>query len=272
MDMHEILRAATSLLTVYGLKLVGAVLILIAGWSIASWANRAMLRLARKASRLDPTLTTFLASFVRWAILAFTIIAVLSQFGVETTSLIAVLGAASIAVGLALQGTLSHFASGVMLLLFRPFRVGDDIEVASHAGKVRAITLFATELATVDNVQLFLPNGMVWGAAIRNFSAHRTRRVDLAINVGYGNRLDAVLTLIRDVIAADSRPLTKPEPQVVTGALGDLAVQVLVRVWVETSDYLSFRQDLLARLKQRFDEDGVQLALVEHKLHNPPPP
>ena len=115
MDMHEIIRSTTTLLTVYGLKLIGAVVILIVGWLASSWAGRAMMRLSRRASKLDPTLTTFLASFVRWAILAFTIIAVLSQFGVETTSLIAVLGAASIAVGLALQGTLSHFASGVML-------------------------------------------------------------------------------------------------------------------------------------------------------------
>lgn len=272
MDMHEIIRAATSLLTVYGLKLIGAVVILIAGWSVSSWANRAMARLSRRTTRLDPTLAVFLASFVRWAILAFTLIAVLSQFGVETTSLIAVLGAASIAVGLALQGTLSHFASGVMLLLFRPFRVGDDIEVGIHAGTVRAITLFATELATADNVQLFLPNGMVWGAAIRNFSAHRTRRVELTVNVGYGNRLDAVLALIRDAIAADPRPLAKPAPQVVAGALGDLAVQVIIRVWVASADHPGFRYDLVAALKQRFDDAGVQLALTEHRLHNPPPP
>lgn len=270
MDMHEIIRSTTTLLTVYGLKLIGAVVILIVGWLASSWAGRAMTRLSRRASKLDPTLTTFLASFVRWAILAFTIIAVLSQFGVETTSLIAVLGAASIAIGLALQGTLSHFASGVMLLMFRPFRVGDDIEVGANAGTVRAITLFATELAMADNVQLFLPNGMVWGAAIKNFSAHKTRRVEVIVNIGYGNRLDAVLAMIRDTIAADPRPLAKPEPQVVAGALGDLAVQVIIRVWVNSLDYLGFRYDLVARLKQRFDDEGVQLALTEHTLHNPP--
>lgn len=271
MDMKQIIHDATTLLTVYGLKLIGAVLILIIGWLVSTWANRAIVRLSQRAKKLDPTLTTFLASFVRWAILAFTLIAVLSQFGVETTSLIAVLGAASIAVGLALQGTLSHFASGVMLLLFRPFKVGDDIEVGPNAGTVRAITLFATELAMADNVQLFLPNGMVWGAAIKNFSAHKTRRVELIVNVGYGNRLDAVLAMIRDTVAADSRPLPRPEPQVVAGALGDLAVQVIIRVWVKSTDYLPFRYDLVARLKQRFDDEGVQLALTQHELHNPPP-
>jgi small conductance mechanosensitive channel len=270
--MKQIIHDATTLLTVYGLKLVGAVLILIIGWSVSSWANRAMVRLSqRPSSRLDPTLTTFVASFVRWGILAFTLIAVLSQFGVQTASLIAVLGAASIAIGLALQGTLSHFASGVMLLLFRPFKVGDDIEVGVNAGTVRAITLFATELNMADNVQLFIPNGMVWGSAIKNFSAHKTRRVEITINVGYGNRLDAVLSLIRDTIAADKRPLARPEPQVVAGALGDLAVQVIVRVWVKSTDYLPFRYDLIARLKQRFDDEGVQLALTQHELHNPPP-
>ncbi|MGE0667381.1 MAG: mechanosensitive ion channel family protein [Sphingomonadales bacterium] len=270
MDMKQIIHDATALLTVYGLKLVGAVLILIIGWSVSSWAGRAMQRLSRRPGRLDPTLASFLTSFVRWGILGFTLIAVLSQFGVETTSLIAVLGAASIAIGLALQGTLSHFASGVMLLVLRPFRVGDDIEVNTYTGTVRAITLFSTELATPDNVQLFLPNGMVWGAAIRNFSAHRTRRVDLAVNVGYGNRLDGVLALIREAIAADPRPLAQPEPQVVAGALGDLAVQVIIRVWVRSTDHLAFRHDLLAALKQRFDDAGVQLALAEHRLHNPP--
>jgi small conductance mechanosensitive channel len=270
MDMHEIIRETTALLTVYGLKLVGAVVILIVGWSASSWANRAMVRLSRRTTRLDPTLAVFLASFVRYAIIAFTIIAVLSQFGVETTSLIAVLGAASIAVGLAVQGTLSHFASGVMLLLFRPFKVGDDIEVGANSGTVRAITLFATELAMGDNVQLFLPNGMVWGAAIKNFSAHKTRRVDLAINVGYGNRLDSVIALIKGVIATDPRPLAAPAPQVVAGALGDLAVQIVIRVWVSTADYWAFRYDLIEALKQKLDDKHVQLALLEHTLHNPP--
>jgi small conductance mechanosensitive channel len=270
MDMKQIIHDATTLLTVYGLKLVGAVLILVVGWSVASWSNRAMMRLSRRARRLDPTLAGFLASFVRYAIIAFTLIAMLSQFGVETTSLIAVLGAASIAIGLALQGTLSHFASGVMLLLFRPFKVGDDIEVGANSGTVRAITLFATELSTADNVQLFLPNGMVWGSAIRNFSGHKTRRVEVLLNVGYGNRIETVLALIRDVIAADPRPLDAPKPQVVASALGDLAVQVTVRVWVGAGDYWPFRYDLVEALKQRFDEQGVQIALIEHKLHNPP--
>ena len=147
----------------------------------------------------------------------------------------------------------------------------DDIEVGTNAGTVRAITLFATELAMADNVQLFLPNGMVWGAAIKNFSAHKTRRVEITVNIGYGNRLDAVLAMIRDVVAADPRPLPKPEPQVVAAALGDLAVQVIIRVWVQGTDYLGFRYDMVARLKQRFDDEGVQLALTQHELHNPPP-
>lgn len=271
MDMEEIVRDVTALLTAYGLKLVGGIVILIVGWTLSSWGGRAISRISRRTTRIDPTIVTFLSSAVRYGIVGFTILALLAQFGVETTSIIAVLGAVSIAVGLALQGTLSHFASGVMLLLFRPFKVGDDIEVAGQGGTVKAITLFTTELSMADNVLLILPNGAVWGSVIKNFSAHRTRRVDLTLGIGYDNDIDRVMELVRQTIAADPRPLAAPAPQVVTGALTEMAVQVIVRVWVNTSDYWAFRFDLIRALKQRFDAEGVAIPLAQHMTHNGAP-
>jgi small conductance mechanosensitive channel len=267
MEMDEIVRDVTALLAAYGLKLVGALLIVIVGWTASVWAGRAILRISRRTTRIDPTVVTFLASLVRYGIVGFTLLALLAQFGVETTSIIAVLGAASIAIGLALQGTLSHFASGVMLLLFRPFKVGDDIEVAGQAGTVKAITLFTTELSLPDNVLLILPNGAVWGSMLKNFSAHRTRRVDLTLGVSYDNDLERVLGVIRETVAADPRPLAVPEPQVVADALGEMSVRIAVRVWVNSPDYWPFRFDLIRRLKQRLDAEGVALPLAQHVLH-----
>jgi small conductance mechanosensitive channel len=207
-----------------------------------------------------------MASFARYGILAFTIIAVLAQFGVETTSIIAVMGAVGLAIGLALQGTLSHLASGVMLLVFRPFRVGDTVELAGEVGTARAVTLFTTELTTPDNVLLILPNGAVWGSVIKNFSANRTRRVDLAIGVSYGNPTDRVIGLIREVVAADPRPLPAPEPQVVTGALTETGVQIVVRVWVNGPDYWDYRYDLIQGIKERFSAEGIELPLAQQML------
>ncbi|MBI1180301.1 MAG: mechanosensitive ion channel [Alphaproteobacteria bacterium] len=266
MEVHDIIRQAVALLTVYGLKLIGAVLILIIGWMASSWAGRAAARLSRGLKRVDPTVAGFLASFIRYGLLTITLVAVLAQFGVETTSIIAVLGAAGLAIGLALQGTLSHFASGVMLLLFRPFRIGDTIEVAGQVGTAKAITLFTTELSTPDNVLLILPNGAVWGSVIKNFSAHRTRRVDVSVTIGYRNRIDSVAALVREILAADPRPLPAPEPQIVTGALTETGVQVEVRVWVNAADYWDFRYHLIRTIQERFADAGIELPLAQQFL------
>ncbi len=166
-------EAAMVVITTYGLSVLGALFILVIGWIAAGRLGRLVVRVTGRAGRIDPTLQSFFASLVRYGVLAFTIIAVLNQFGVQTASLIAVLGAAGLAIGLALQGTLAHVAAGVMLLIFRPFRLGDDIEAAGLSGRVRSMSLFTTELITPDNVQILIPNGQLWDKPIKNMTTYR---------------------------------------------------------------------------------------------------
>ena len=175
--MEEAMKEGMSLVITYGLKVIGAILILLIGRVIANWAKGKVAYLLERSGKVDQTLKGFLSSFVRYLVLIVTFLAVLSQFGIETTSVIAVIGAASLAIGLALQGTLSNVAAGVMLLVFRPFKVGDYVEAGGTAGTVKDIRLFFSELATPDNVQILVPNSQVWGTVVKNYSHHATRRV-----------------------------------------------------------------------------------------------
>jgi small conductance mechanosensitive channel len=195
----------TVLLTEYGLSVLGGIVVLIVGWTTAGWARRAVNRGLGRVERIDATLRSFLASATRYLILILTVLAVLSEFGVQTASLITIFGAASLAIGLALQGTLSNLAAGVMLLFFRPFHVGDYVEAGGHAGTVKAVDLFMTEFATPDNVRILVPNGNIWGGAVVNYSHHPTRRVDLLVGIDYGDDIDKAFETIRGAIAADGR-------------------------------------------------------------------
>ena len=181
--MEDAIQQGITIITTYGLNIIGAILILLVGRMAASWVAQAVDAMLQKSGKVDETLRPFFANFAKYVVLIITVLAVLSQFGIETTSLIAVLGAASLAIGLALQGTLSNVAAGVMLLIFRPFKVGQYVETAGIAGTVKSITLFATELATPDNVQILAPNSQVWGTIVKNYSFHSTRRVDLVMSI-----------------------------------------------------------------------------------------
>jgi small conductance mechanosensitive channel len=207
----------TVLLTEYGLSVLGGIVVLIVGWTTAGWARRAVNRGLGRVERIDATLRSFLASATRYLILILTVLAVLSEFGVQTASLITIFGAASLAIGLALQGTLSNLAAGVMLLFFRPFHVGDYVEAGGHAGTVKAVDLFMTEFATPDNVRILVPNGNIWGGAVVNYSHHPTRRVDLLVGIDYGDDIDKAFETIRGAIAADGRVHAEPEPMAVVG-------------------------------------------------------
>ena len=209
----------------------------------------------------------FFGSLVKYVIIAITIIAVLNRFGVETTSLVAVVGAAGLAIGLALQGTLSNVAAGVMLLLFRPFKVGDYIEAAGLAGTVKSISLFVTEMATPDNVQIIAPNAQLWGAAVKNFSFHETRRVDLLIGIAYEDDIDKAMAAIHAVVGADSRSHDDPAPMVAVAELADSSVNLTVRVWCQAGDYWGLKFDLTKAVKERLDAEGITIPFPQVQTH-----
>jgi small conductance mechanosensitive channel len=272
-QLGQLVETGMNVGTAYGLKVLGAIVILIAGWIAAGVVSRAILRTFGRFNRVDRTVVTFAASTAKYGVLTFTVIAVLASVGVQTTSFVAVLGALGLAIGLALQGTLNHVASGLLLVIFRPFRVDDFIEAAGVSGTVKAITLFTTELATVDNVRVVVPNGAVWGGVIRNFSGHPTRRIDVEVGIGYGDSIEAAFATARAVVEADARILKDPAPVYAVSALADSAVTVLVRVWVGRDDVLGVRYDLNRNLKEAFERAGLTIPFpqrVVHHIHGKP--
>lgn len=254
------------LLSTWGLRVLGAVAVLVVGWTLAKWARR-LARRSLERREVDVTLVPFAASLVYALVLTFVLIAVLGLFGIPTTSFVAVLGAASLAIGLALQGTLSSFASGVMLLLFRPFRVGDYIETADVNGTVESIGIFSSVLNTPDNVRTIVPNSEVYGKPIRNYSANETRRIDLVVGIGYDDDLQVAADAMRSVLEADERVLADPAPTVAVSGLGDSSVDFVVRPWCRSEDYWSVRFDLTRRLKEALDEAGCTIPYPQRDLH-----
>lgn len=266
-DAEQIVDQVVVLITTYGLDVIGAIVILIVGWIISGWVYRAVDKGLGRVEKFDVTLRGFFASFAKYLVLIFTGLAVLSQFGIQTASLIAVLGAAGLAIGLALQGTLSNVAAGVMLLLFRPFKVGDYVEAGGHAGTIKAISLFVTEMATPDNVQILIPNSAVWGSSVSNYSFHPQRRVDFLIGIGYGDDIGRAMAAIQAVIDADSRALKDPAPMVVVGELGDSSVNLIVRVWCNAGDYWGVKFDMTKAFKERLDADGIEIPFPQRVVH-----
>ena len=249
------LSTAREMAVTYGARAVGAALVLFAGWWLAGRV-RAATRDALNKSRVDDALVPFLSSVAHVGALALVVVTVLGLFGIPTASVVAVLGAAGLAVGLAFQGTLSNFAAGIMLLIFRPFDVGDFVEVAGVTGNVEGIRVFTTELSTNDNVQVTVPNSQVFGTELKNYTAHDTRRIDLTVGVGYGDDLEAAERAIRDVLEAEDRLLDEPAPQVAVDSLGDSSVNFIVRPWVRTEDYWPVRRDLVRALKEQVEAAG----------------
>lgn len=254
------LDTALSVGTAYGLKVVGAVIILVVGWTLAGTVQNAILRAGKRSTRVDVTIFTFLASLARYAAIAFTIIAVLSSFGVETTSFVAVMGAAGLAIGLALQGTLSHVASGVMLIIFRPFRIGDAIEAAGVTGTVRAITLFVTEIDTVDNVHVIVPNGLIWSKDIKNFSANNHRRIELKFQISYADSIDTAIGLVRKALENDVRIQKQPAPVIGVGAMTVDGVVITAAFWVVAGDVGAVPLDLNREVKSAFDQAKITMS------------
>jgi len=264
--LENLANTALALVTAYGLNVLGGIAILVIGWIVASWMGRALRRVFGRWKRMDPMVAGFLATIVRYAILIFTLVAVLNQFGVQTTSLIAVLGAAGLAVGLAIQGTLAHLAGGVMLLLFRPFRVGDTIAVGGITGRVDDVELFTTTMTSPDGVQIIMPNGKIWGETIQNFTRSKTRRFELSFAIDHRSSLDRTLISALDVAKADSRILADPAPEAVADALTPEGVTIILRGWTAADDLGRTRSDVAKALKQRFARDGVAIAFPQRVM------
>lgn len=250
-----------------GLNVVAAVAILVAGWAVAGWVEKAVRSATKGNPKVDATLVMVLARVARWAVLVFTIIAVLDRFGVQTASLVAVLGAAGLAIGLALQGALSNVAAGVMILALRPFRIGDAVDIGGSVGAVEDIGLFVTQMRTFEGVPVFMPNGRIWGNEIKNFSRAERRRVDLTVGVGYGDDLDRALAALTAVVAAEPRVLADPAPLVKVQAPDESSVDLLVRVWTAPGDFLATQMDLTRAIKLRLDAEGISIPFPQRDVH-----
>lgn len=249
-------------------SVVLAALIFIVGFIVAGWVKRRIIRFAGRSRHFDKTMGSFLANLARYGILALTIIFVLQNFGFQTTSLVALLGAAGLAIGLALQGVLGGIASGVMLVIFRPIRVGDFVEVNGHAGTVKDISLFTTELATVDNVQVIVPNTNVWANTIKNYSVYDTRRAEWIFGVSYGTNLAQAEQIVKDVIYNDPRSLHDPDPFIQVNNLGDFSVDFLVRVWVPAKEYFAYQADMKRQVKEALDAGGIEIPFPTRTVIN----
>lgn len=243
-----------------------AALILVVGFMVAGAVARTIRRIPDRNPRLDRTLANFFASMAKWAILAVVIIAVLTRFGVETTSLVAALGAVTLAIGFALQGALSNLAAGVMIVFFRPYKIGDYVEVAGTSGSVKDVTLFYTELNTPDNKQIIIPNGQAWGDVITNYSAYPTRRCDFVFSASYDDDIDMVIGVLRAEFEADDRVLKDPALFVEVAAHGASSVDYVVRAWCKAGDYWALHFDMNKKVKLAFDKNGVDIP-YPHAVH-----
>jgi small conductance mechanosensitive channel len=209
----------------------------------------------------------FFCNLVYWVLMIFVIIAAINQIGVQTTSLIAVMGAAGLAIGLALQGSLANFAAGVLIVMFRPYRVGDFVEAAGIAGVVQQVQILTTVLKTGDNKQIVVPNGQIMGSIITNYSANDTRRVDMTIGVSYDDDLDKVRSTIKELVGADERILKDPECLIAVSELADSSVNFVVRPWVKTADYWGVKFDMTEAIKKRFDKEGISFPYPQQDVH-----
>jgi len=269
-SQHAI-NQAIDVISAWGVQVVGAIALLIVGYWVAKWAGRATRR-ALTRGNVDAQLIPFFGQAVHYLILAVVLIAVLQLFGIQTTSLVAVIGAAGLAVGLALQGTLSSFAAGVLLLITRPFGKGDFVSVGGSTGSVQEVALFSTTLNTPDNVQIMVPNSAVYGSTITNYSANDTRRIDLVIGISYDDQIGQAMDLVNQILAAEERVLKDPKPLVAVSDLADSSVNLIVRPWVASRDYGATKWALTRALKEGLEAGGCSFPFPQQDVHVVPTP
>ncbi len=243
----------------YGFKLIVAVAIWFVGSTLAKIAGDSVRRLLVLQDGIDPSVANFAARSMRWLGLVIVLVLVLNVFGINTTSIAAMLGAMTLAIGIALRDTLSNVAAGIMILVMRPFSTGHFVEIGDITGTVKMINLFNTEIATTDNIQNMVPNKMVWESPIKNFSAYERRRLDMTIGIDYGADTDRAIEIVRRLIETDARAIMQPEPFVRVTELGDSSVNLTLRVWCLASDLHEMKFDLTKAIKERFDQAGISI-------------
>ncbi|NOY68445.1 MAG: mechanosensitive ion channel [Deltaproteobacteria bacterium] len=266
MNIDNIIQKVWELVTFYGIKVIAAIVILIVGRWIAM-GFRKLLERMMKSSKLEPTIISFIGNLSYIALLIFFIIAALNQLGIQTASFIAVIGAAGLAIGLALQGSLANFASGFLMIIFRPFKVGDYIEGAGVAGVVEEIQIFTTTMTTPDNKTVIIPNAKLTEGNLINWSTKGTRRVDLVFGIGYGDDIDKAKKIMSEILSADERILKSPAPQIAVSELADSSVNFVVRPWVKSGDYWNVYFDLVEKVKKTFDKEGVSIPFPQRDIH-----
>ncbi len=269
-DIQEMWSQARTVLmelgTEFGLKIVAALAVFLIG----RWAARLVSNGVKKLMHnndVEDTLETFVGNLLYIVLLTLVIVASVGTLGVQVASFVAILGAAGLAVGLALQGSLSNFAAGVLIILFKPYRVGDYIEAAGVGGSVKSLQIFTTILTTPDNKQVIVPNSQITDGVITNYSAMETRRIDLVIGVGYGDDLDKVHGILNDIVGGHDKILDEPAPQIAVLELADSSVNFAVRPWVASGDYWPVRLELTEAIKKRFDEAGVSIPFPQRDVH-----
>ena len=265
--MDNVADLVKEMLALYGLKVLAAIAILVIGRLVSGWLRSLIRKLMERAGN-DPMLVSFVANIAYFAMLAFVIIAALSELGIQTTSFIAVLGAAGLAIGLALQGSLQNFAAGVLILVFKPYKVGDFIEGGGTSGIIEAMDIFTTRMRTGDNKSVIVPNGKLLGDNIVNYSTKPTRRVDLVVGVSYDDDLAKVKAVLNDILSSDERVLDEPAPTVAVSELADSSVNLIVRPWTKTSDYWPLYWDLVETIKTRFDAEGISIPYPQRDVHH----
>lgn len=250
----------------WGINIVMAIVIYLVGKIIVGILINVFGKVMAR-SKYDDMLIDFIKAILRAVLMLFVIVASLDQLGVDTTSLVAILGAAGLAIGLSLQGSLQNFAAGVMLLIFRPFKAGDFIDAGGATGVVKSISIFTTIMTTPDNKEIIVPNGAIYGGNITNFSAKETRRVDMVVGIGYDSDLKKAKDILNEMIAADDRILKDPAPTVAVAELADSSVNFVVRPWVASADFWAVKFDFTEEVKLRFDAEGISIPFPQMDVH-----
>ena len=266
MDTAKLIDFITQITADFGLRILYAVLIIFVG----RWVVKLLLKIIKSAlekTSIEETVRIFVANLLNTLLMVIIFIAAINQLGIETTSIIAMLGAAGLAIGLSLQGSLANFAAGILVVIFKPYKVGDYIEAGSAAGTVLDIQIFSTVLKTPDHKIVIIPNGTIMKDSIVNYSGQATRRVDIIASCGYEDDIDKVKEILRDILNQEDRILAEPEPKIAVSELADNSINFIVRPWVNSSDVLNVRYSILEQIKKRFDEEGISIPYPQRDVH-----